>query len=481
MNQHKQKTISGLKWSGINQAIKQTANITIGILLARLLQPSDFGLLGMVTVITGFIQLFNDFGFGAALIQKQDATEADYHSVFWFNLATGFTLFLILFLTSPFIGSFYTKPEVIPLVKAVSWIFIIQALSYVQYTLLKKELNFKAIFIIESVTMMCSGIIALFMAYNGFGVYSLVAQLLTAACINLVLLWFMSTWRPTFQFSTVSIKRLLTYSMPLMGSTALNYTLGNLDKLLIGRYLGAINLGIYTRAYSLMVFPVGQISGVISQVMFPSLAQIQDDKPRIRAIYLKMNTLISAITFPIMGAAFVFAEPFVLHVLGEQWRQMIPVFKILTLVGAIQSVATLVGNIFMALGAMKLYFKVNVFSGIIFIMGSVIGLQFGLMGVVIAFAIATLMVSIPQWFLTGKLIQLDLINYFKAFFSNAIATIVCVLIFTNLLTFFNNNNPYIILTFGGFCFLLTYLLLMRVFNPTVINQFLQIGLKNDRP
>jgi O-antigen/teichoic acid export membrane protein len=466
-NNHRNETLKSLKWSGINQVIKQTMNISIGILLARLLNPEDFGLLGMATVITGFIQLFNDFGFGSALIQKKEISKNDIASVFWFNLGTGVFFFLILNACSFFIASFYQKPELQKIIGAISWVFIIQSLSYVQATLFRKQLNFKAIFISDTISMILSGIIALYLAYSGFGVWSLISQLLLNSIFNLILLWLLSSWRPNFIFSFSAIKSMLGFSLPLMGSTALGYILGNLDKLFIGKYLGSASLGLYTRAYSLMVFPVGQVSGVVSQVMFPSLAQIQDDIPRIRQIYIKMNQIISAITFPIMGAAFLLAEPFVLKVLGEQWFNMVPVFKVLTFVGAIQSISTLIGNIYLALGKMTLYLKINFYSGIFFSIASIIGIQFGIMGVTYAFAIATLLIAIPQWIITVFQIDLNFVTYIKSWLPNLIITIGCVAICSVLLSLLNFELSLFDLLLGGPIFVFIYIIFTKFFNQMV--------------
>jgi PST family polysaccharide transporter len=339
-------------------------------------------------------------------------------------LFTGITFFLILFFSGKWIAIFYDNVQLEAIVQWVAIIFILQAFTYVQQTLFRKQLDFKTIFLVELMSLLAGGSTAIIMAYNGFGVYSLIAQLLVNTLVSVITLWFFSSWRPSFEFSFERIKAMLGYSLPLMGSSALGYVLGNLDKLLIGKFLGNQSLGLYSRAYSLMVFPVGQISGVISQVMFPSLAQIQHDKPRIKEIYLKMNRVISFVTFPMMGLAFLLAEPFVLLVLGEQWREMIPLFKIFTVVGALQSVGTLVGNIYMALGEMKLYFKVNLYSGIVFILASIIGVKFGVTGVAIAYSLASVAVGIPQWIVTGKLINVSLLDYFKAWFMNILTAIV---------------------------------------------------------
>ncbi len=470
--QHKQKTISSLKWSGINQIFKQSLNIGIGIMLARLLSPTEFGLLGMVTVITGFMQLFNDFGFGAALIHKSDANETDYNSVFWFNLFTGFIFSGLLIIGSTFIAAFYHNPDLKIIIISISFLFIIQAFSYVQYTLIKKALNFKVLFFAELSAIIISGCTALYLAYNHYGVYSLIVQTLLNSAILGIIIWINSQWMPKFKFSIVAIKQLLKYSVPLMGSNALGYLLGNVDKILIGRFLGTASLGLYSRAYSLMIFPVGQISGVISQVMFPSLALIQNDKEKIKTIYLKMNQVISFVTFPLMALAFVLAEPFVMVVLGPQWKEMIPIFKILTIVGALQSVGTLVGNIFMALGETKLYLKVNFFSGIILILASIIGLQFGIIGVSIALLIATISIALPQWYLTGTLINLDLKKYTTAFGKNILQVVILVAVFLTPIIFNIQLSYQIQLVIFPLMAITIYAILSMIINKNLVENII---------
>jgi O-antigen/teichoic acid export membrane protein len=471
-NQHKLNTVKGLKWSSFGQVIKQGLNITIGIILSRLLSPNEFGLLGMITVVTGFMQLFTDFGFGAALIQKRNLDDKDLNSVFWFNLGLGLMLTIGLFLSGPMIARFYQSEIISELIRWVSFMFFIQSLSYVQLTIFKRELDFKTVFWIEFMGMLTSGFLAIWMSILGFGVYSLVAQLLMNQFVMVIGLWAFSNWKPSLQYSVHSIKSLLNYSLPLMGSSILGYFLGNLDKLLIGRFLGNQSLGIYTRAYSLMIFPVGQISGVISQVMFPSLAQIQDDRNRIKEIYLKMNRLISFITFPLMGLGFLLSEPFVLIILGEQWREMIPLFRIFTLVGALQSIGTLIGNIFMALGEMKIYFKLNLISGLVFILASLIGLQYGIKGVAIAYSIASLSLGLPQWYITGRLINLPLKQYLNSWKITAMISLLLVFSIHFLLSSFEIVLDIWKSTGITMIFLFLYLALQFLFNRKLYMELL---------
>lgn len=294
---HKQKTISGISWNVLNQIISQGTNIGIGILLARLLGPKAFGLVGMITVFTGFLNVFSNFGLGSALIQKKNINSVDKSTVFWVNLGVGVLLCLTLFVSSSAISNFYNEPLLSPLVRFISFIFIIQSLNYVQASLFKRALAFKKIFWVNTLSVIVGGILAVIMAYQGYGVWSLVFHTIFKMIINTIVLWFLSDWKPILVFSKASLKELMRFSLPLMGTQTFNYWVRNIDNLLIGKYLGTAQLGYYSRAYSLMLLPVSKISGVIAAVMFPSLSLIQDQKKRIKSIYLKMSRFIALVTF----------------------------------------------------------------------------------------------------------------------------------------------------------------------------------------
>ena len=199
----------------------------------------------------------------------------------------------------------------------------------------------------------------------------------------------------------------------MVGTQSVNYWSRNADNLLIGRFLGADVLGIYSRAYSIMMLPLSRVSGVISSVMFPSLSIIQDDLARVKKIYLKVSRVIAFFTFPMMGILIVVAEPFVKLVLGEQWLGMVPVLQILSIVGALQSVATLNGNIYMSQGKTALDFKVNVVSNFIIVLAFFIGVQYGILEVAWAYLIAIIIILLPQWYIMGRLISCQLLEIIK--------------------------------------------------------------------
>ncbi len=409
----KTKTILGLKWSLLNQVIVQGGNLIIGVLLARILSPNEFGLIAMITVLTGFINIFNDFGFGSALIQRKDISELDCSSVFWLNIFLGVLLTLLVFFLAPLFSAFYSRPILSSLVIYISFTFIISSTAIVQNALMLKALDFKRQFFINTGSVLISGIAAIIAALNGYGVWSLVLKILLYSGLNSVFLWMSSSWFPKFKFSVDSIKKMVGFVLPLFGTRTIGYWMRNLDNILIGRYIGEQALGYYGRAYSLMLLPITQISGIISRVLFPSFSSIQDDVEMIKKVYLKISRTIAFITFPLMLGLSVVSEPFVLTLLGEKWRDMITVLSILSILGATQSIGTLNGNIFLARNATKLQFYVGGVGRIILIIAIVIGLRFGIEGVALSYMCTSLLMMIPLYYFMGSLINLKVIEILK--------------------------------------------------------------------
>lgn len=419
MNDFKSSTISGIKWSMVGRIGQNVIVFIIGIVLARLLSPTEFGLLGMIAVITGFAKIFTELGFGAALIQKKEISQEELSSVFWLNISGGILLTILFIGLSPVIASFYNTPELELITVFISFNFLINSFVIIQKTLITREINFKYLSFVEILSNLIAGGAAIGMALNGFGVWSLVAQSLIGSLALTALMWFFSPWKPSFTFNTYAITGLLKFSLNHLGNRSINYWSRNLDNLLIGKYLGSDPLGVYSKSYSIMLLPLQNISNVLSRVMFPALSKIQDDKERVSKIFLKMTRVIALITFPMMLGLVVVVKPFVLAIFGEQWAGMIPVLQVLSLVGMSQSIATLNGNLYMSQGRTDLQFKVGLVLKLIVIAGIIIGLQYGVTGVAVGYAVASFINSYPSFKFAGRLVGLhytDLLNNLKNVF-----------------------------------------------------------------
>ena len=406
----KKQAISGVKWSGFARGSQQILQFIITVILARLLMPEDFGILSMAVVFTGLITVFNDFGIGSAVIQKQNLTDDDLSSIFWFSLFIGIVTTLLTVIVSPLIAAFYDKKILIPLLSIMAFGFFFTGFSTVQQSLLIKEMNFKKIAVVEITSTVFGGIVAISLAYWGYGVWSLVWQGLSATIITALLLWLTSQWRPKFKLYLTSIKLVLGFSLNLLGFNTVNYFSRNVDYLFIGRFLGAEPLGYYTLAYRLMLYPLQNISAVISRVLFPAFSAIQDDNERFRDAYLKSTRYIAFVTFPMMFGLFAVADEFILTIFGPKWDPTIFLLKVLCFIGMLQSIGTTVGQIYLAKGKTDWMFKWGLFSTIITIFAILVGLRWGLKGVAVAYALRTLILSYPGYAIPFNLIGLKVKN-----------------------------------------------------------------------
>lgn len=412
-NERKKKTVKGVKWSMLSQLVIQFSNILISVILTSLLTPEDFGLIAMVTVFVGFLSVYQDFGLGSSLIYKKNTNDLDYNSVFYAHLSLGFILSLILFFSRDLIAKFYNQNMLIPITSVISISFIIQSLSYIQYTLLKKKMDFKSIFFVESISVVISGTIAIIMAYVGYGVWSIVTKLLIFSLLRTLLYWFLGKWKPKLIFSKSSLKEALDYSLPIAGNRTIGYAMRSVDNLLIGRFLGVVPLGVYSRAYALMMLPVSQVSAVLVNVLFPSFALIRDDKKKFALDWLKINKMLSFFLFPLSTLIIINARSFVLFFLGEEWEGVILLIQILSFAGAAQAI-TNIGYVFESLGLTKLNFKINLIVNVALILSIIIGLKFGVIGVSIAYTITTVVfVPILRWTYIKKCLHIPILKIIK--------------------------------------------------------------------
>lgn len=402
----KYKTLNGIGWSLVSQVGRQGLAFLIGVILARLLSPHEFGLVAMVTVITNFASIFAELGFSAALVQKKDVTREHLSSVFWLNLGAGLLLTLVFIAGAPLVSAFYSEPLLTPLTMLIATNFFISSLNIVQNTLRTKTLDFRTLSIVEISAVGISGAIAIGMAYAGLGVWSLAAQSVILSTVTAVLLWKLGDWRPSLTFSWEAVRGLLGFSLSLFGTKLLNYWDRNIDYLLIGRFLGTNPLGIYHRAYDVMLVPLGGVSRVLSRVMFPSFSVIQEDKRRVKGVFLGMTRTIALITFPMMLGLFATTEPFVLTIFGPKWGEMIPVLRLFSLMGMMQSIGTLNGNLYLSQGRADVQFRVGLVLKLIPILGIVVGLRWGVIGVAIGYSAASIVCSYPAFFFAGRLVGL---------------------------------------------------------------------------
>jgi PST family polysaccharide transporter len=367
----KQQTIAGISWTLLAQAAAQFSSFVITAILSRLLAPADFGLLGMVAVFTGFAMLISKAGLGQALIQKQeqDLHDDHYSSAFWLNVGIGVVMTLVLCLISPFIAHFYDEPRLQPIIIVTSLVFLIAPANIIQRTILQKDMNFRRLAVIRIISTVSAGTFGVGLALSGFGVWSLVAIPLLETLFSVALMWIKTDWKPERRFRLGAIGELSSYAANYTGYTVVDYLARNADNLLVGRFLGAVALGIYARAYSLMFLPISQIFVVVSQVMYPAFAKIQEDHARVRSVYEKSVSMTVLMSAPMMLGLYAVAEPFILAIYGPKWADVVPILESLAIVGFIRSV-TITGQwIFQSQGRVDIMFRWEIIRTPLFLLG----------------------------------------------------------------------------------------------------------------
>jgi len=350
MTDLRRKTLHGIGWMAFSQVISQGARFGFIIALARLLTPADFGLWGMALVFTGFAALLGDIGLGAALIQRSVVEEKHLNTAFWVNIGMGLLLTLLMIALSVPLSKSYGVARLVPILAVASTEFIIKSAAIVHRVHLVREMNFRSMAIQETVAMIIAGISACALAASGWGAWSLVAQNLIAALIVTLWLVWMVPWRPSLQFDFSSLKELLDFSLHLQGFNLVNYVTRNFDKFLIGRLLGEVPLGFYTRAYNTMLLPQTQITGVLERVMWPALARCAHDPDRLRHAYLRALMMVCFIGFPCMAGLAATADTFVIALFGEQWRGSIITLRWLCIAGFMQTPVATLGWLYLATG-----------------------------------------------------------------------------------------------------------------------------------
>lgn len=383
----KQKTITGMIWSGIGRVGTVGISFISNIVLARLLMPDDFGCIGMLYVFIAISGIFISGGFGQALIQKKNPTHLDYTTVFYWNLAMSILFYIILFFSAPAIAHFYKIPLLKDVLRVQSVVLFIQSFSIVQSNQLQKQLRFKELSTRNIVSALSGMIIAIVMAFCGCGVWSLVASALLSATVSVILLWKMSSWRPTLEFSFQSLKELFNFGGLMLLSNLVETIYTNIQSLIIGRWYSAKDLGYYSQAKKLEEVPTNSLSAIVNEVSFPIFSALQDDKTALLTGVRKNVKAITYLNFPLMVMMIVIAQPLINLLYGAKWLTSAPYFQILCVSSMIYTLNTLNTNVIKSLGKSGIYLMVQLSKRLIGIGLIVAGIQlWGLNGLLWAVA-----------------------------------------------------------------------------------------------
>ena len=416
----KKKAVDGLFWSFIDSIAGQGIQFIVALILARILSPNDFGLIGMLAVFIAISESFINSGFSQALIRKQSCTQKDLSTVFYFNLIVAVIFYGILFISSKSISVFFNEPKLQSLIKVLGLSLILNSISLIHRTLLTKKLKFKLQARISVVTSILSGAVAIGFAYNGFGVWSLVILSLCRFGINSLLLWFWSVWRPVLVFSLKSFNELFAFGSKLLLSGLIDTIYRNVYNLVIGKFFSAKQLGFYTRADQFKMITSQNLQSIISRVSFPLLSQIQDDTERLKVTYQKLLKSTMFITFFLMLGMGAVAESMIVTLIGEKWLVSVEYLQLLCFVGMLYPIHALNLNILNVKGRSDLFLKIEIIKKIIEVPVIVIGIFWGIKIMIIAMIINSIIAYFLNSFWSGKLIAYPAKEQLKDIFPSLI-------------------------------------------------------------
>ena len=427
MGELKDKAISGVKWNAIGRFSTQGVNFIIGSILARLLSPSDYGVVGMVGIFFAIAQTFIDSGFGSALIRKNDCNDADYSTAFYFNIIVAIVCSICLSLVSPYIADFFNTPILKDIVRVMSLNMLIGSFAIVHSTKLTHSIDFKSQAKVGLVTAIISGSAGILMAYKGFGVWSLVYQNLIATIVRVILLFIYTKWVPQWKFSKESFRYLFGFGSKILLSSLLHTIYGNMTTLIIGKAYTAKDLGFYTRGQTLASFPSTNISGVLQSVTYPVLSKIQDDDNHLIESYRKLISMTSMVIFFGMFLLATLAKPLIEVVLTDKWLDAVIYLQVFCFGYMFDHINSMNLNILYVKGFSNLVLKLEIIKKTISISMIVAAIPMGPLAICVAGTIYTHIAVIINTYYTGKLFGLGYVKQVKDFSRYIICSATSVL------------------------------------------------------
>jgi len=408
----KSKSVVAVGWSAIDVAGRQGIQFVVMLILARLLSPAEFGILGMLSLFIALGGSIVDSGFGSALIQRKEITEADKSSVFFFNAAMGALMALMIASAAPWIASFYREPILLPLTRWMALNLFIGSFGVVQVALMTRNLDFKTPFKAGLMAMIVSGALAVWMAWKGYGVWSLAAQSVMFTTVSTGLIWGLCSWKPRLQFSIRSLRSLFGFGSGMLVSGLLNTFFDRIQLAVIGKAFSAAALGFYTRAFSTQQFPVSLLSAVINRVTFPVFSQLSHNPDSLRPAVRRTQVSIMVLTLPMMFGLAVVAKSLVLVLFGQKWLPCVPYLRVLSVAGALWPLHVMNLDVVKAAGRSDLFLRLEIIKKFLIGMGLLATFRISVMALVWAILIVSVICVFVNMHYTKALIGYGVVEQF---------------------------------------------------------------------
>ncbi len=389
MNSFRGKILSGLFWQYLQRLSTQGIQLVISIILARLLLPKDFGVVALIGVFITVSGVLIDSGFSNALIQKKDVDQKDYASVFLLNIALACILYIILFFSAPFVAGFYNEPLLTSILRVISLTIILNAATIIQTALLSRGMFFRKSFNVNLASTIFSGFVGIYMAYNGYGVWSLVFSQLASKIVSTTLLWYYISWTPSIYFSFNRVKVLFNYGSKILLGYLFNAVYNNVYSLIIGKQYSSTTLGYYNRGALVPTLIVDNISNTLGAVMFPVLSAHQNDKVVIKQIVSKMLLNSSSVIFFIMAVLILIAKPLIIIVLTDKWLPSVPYLQLVCITVAFYPLHAINAAALTSIGESGSYLKITIINKSLSLILIIASIPFGVMAMVSAGAVGS--------------------------------------------------------------------------------------------
>lgn len=402
----KNKAVRGAKWSFIDNIASSGVTFLVGLVLANLLTPTEYGIMAIITIFIAVSTSIVDSGFSNALIRKVHIERVDYNTVFFFNLVVSFILYIVLYVAAPAISIFFKEAVLTEVLRVIGWVLVVNALAIIPRTILVKKIDFKTQTKVSVISSVVSGVVGIGMAITGWGVWSLVWQQLSRQMMNTLFLWVFCKWIPVWEFSMKSFKELFNFGYKLLFSGLLDTIYKEIYYVVIGRFYSAADLGQYTRAQQFNIIFSSNLTSVVQRVSYPVLSSIQEEPERLREAYRRVIKLTMLVAFACMLGLAAVAKPLILILIGEKWLPAVPYLQIICFAGMLYPLHAINLNILQVKGRSDLFLKLEIIKKIIavgpIVVGIFYGIEYMLCGSVVTSFIA---------YLLNGYYSADLINY----------------------------------------------------------------------
>lgn len=471
----KSKSVKGTVWSFADNFMTIGCSFVIGVVLARLLTPSDYGTVGVLSIFLSMSNVFVDCGFGTAIIRKKDRTQDDMSTAFYFNVGVGLAVYLVLFAISPLVADFFRMPILKLLLRVLALCVFFNSLSIVQTAQFTASLKIRTIATVNVCTQVPMGLVGIYFAYQGLGVWTLVIQQVGSSLLKTILLWMLSKWRPSLVFNKESFKYLYNFGWKLLSANLLGAFFNEIYSFFIGRFIGASQLGLYSKANHLASQPRQILANVINRVVLPIMVETQGDTDRVRSVYSRLIQMVCFIVFPVYFLLFTIAKPLILFLWTAKWEGTIVLFMICCAGFCWGPISNLNFSLLQLLNRTDLTLKLEFFKKPICLILLLCGVPFGLKGVVISASAYNIVAAIINMYPTKRLLNYSYLLQFKDILKY-LAVAVCSVAIAYVCSCCISNNIAAICV-GSVVYLIAYLAICGLLKLRAFYEFKNIILR----